>query len=125
MLPVRPASQRCVEQPAVHWIVANLTAVICGRDNAPSPDVCARSDRVGETEDGLPIFGQDARSTITVYDGDGSCETGDCRDVDFVETCPDRLGYGMDNTVDYGCLNSACLERCDLKYRCTLAFEGS
>lgn len=87
---------------------------ICGVCDAPPAPTCSVGHSNGNTANGLPIFGVDARTGLSTYPAEGNCGEGACSYESSVKACPDVLGYQNDAQMDYGCLDGRCLDRCEL-----------
>ena len=93
----------------------------CGLCNTPPPSFCL-SENVGETDDGLSIFGANAQTSLVSHVDSGTCDAGMCVYERMATACPELLDYRDDAQEDYGCLDGRCLDRCELIDHPTLDF---
>ena len=93
----------------------------CGTCSSPPASECVNQP-VDVTEDGLPVFGQGAVTSLVSYSDMGECAEGMCQYESHVVGCPEALGYLDESGVDYGCSDGRCLNRCELIDHPTLDF---
>ena len=96
----------------------------CGTCSSPPASECVNQP-VDVTEDGLPVFGQGAVTSLVSYSDMGECAEGMCQYESHIVGCPEALGYLDESGVDYGCSDGRCLDRCELIDHPTLDFPHS